>query len=143
MAPLPDAITEISFQREPGHLWIQADRQGLTMNANDEDNYTVCLVNRVRRQALASASNSYSSFITNKQMILFGVNLVHWRWSLEFAEGRAGDFQKIVLDEAWLKDARLVVIKRNFIGRFTKNFVINHFRMEDYTIGRIELLTWK
>jgi hypothetical protein len=143
MAPLPDAITEISFQRETGRLWIQADHQGLTMNAYDDDNYTVYLVNRVRRQAFASASNSYSSFITNKQMILFGVDLVHRRWSLEFAGGRAGDSQKIVLDEAWLKDAHLVVIKRNFIGRFTKNFVINNFRIEDYTIGRIELLTWK
>lgn len=143
MAPLPNAITEIGFQRETGRLWIQADRQGLTMNAYDDDNYTVYLVNRVRRQAFASATNGSPFLVTDKNMILFGVDLAHLRWSLEFAEGRTGDSQKIVLDEAWLKDARLVVIKRNFIGRFSKNFVINNFRKEDYTIGRIELLTRK
>jgi hypothetical protein len=134
--PLSYAITAFDYQRETG-LWVQADSRGLTMNTNDEDNYTLCLLNRVRRQAFAPAgAGGLINFLTNKQMILFGVDLVHRRWLLNFAEGRIKDSSKIPLDEAWLKDARLVVIKRNFIGRFYKNIVINNFRMEDYAIER-------
>jgi hypothetical protein len=45
------------------------------------------------------------------------------------------------IDEAWLKDARLVVIQRRFLGTYERKFEIKNFRMQDYTVEKQQALT--
>ena len=68
----------------------------------------------------------------NKSMVLTGVDWRYKKWDLTF-RGK--------IDEAWLKDARLVIIQRRFIGTFDKKFEIKNFRMQDYTVEKQQALT--
>jgi hypothetical protein len=74
-------------------------------------------------------------------MILFGVDWRYKKWDLSFYGTHYITSSVFKIDEAWLKDARLVVFHRRFKGTFDRKFKIKNFRMQDYTVEQQQALS--
>jgi hypothetical protein len=130
----PITIRDVEYNREIGNIAVNMESQGLTTNT-DDDEYTFCVLNRARRQAFRT---TIGRFVLDENLILFGVDLAHKRWSLNFTQPRINGTPTSVLDEAWLAGASLVIIKRDFVGSLSRKFEIKNFRMADYSPDRMQ-----
>jgi hypothetical protein len=131
---IPITIREVKYYRETGSIVVNMDSLGLTTNT-DDDEYTYCVLNRARRQAFQTTTGRFS---LDENLILFGVDLVYKRLSLNFAQPRINGRPISAIDDAWLAGASLVVIKRNFVGHLSRQFEIKNFRMADYSIESMQ-----
>jgi hypothetical protein len=141
MDPQPIVITGMVHQPGTGNRNFYLEQRGLMPPDNYKDSIFYCLVNRVRQQALAPLLTDVTSLSMNKSMVLFGVDWRYKKWDLTFCGVNYITSSVFKIDEAWLKDAPLVVIQRRFIGTFDRKFEINNFRMQDYTVEQQQALT--
>jgi len=141
MDPQPIVITSMLHQPETGNLGFYVEQRGLMIQDNYKDSMSYCLVNRVRQQALAPLLSGVTSSSMNKSMVLFGVDWRYKKWEPNFYRVNYITSSIFKIDEAWLKDARLVIIQRRFMGTFDRKFEIKNFRMQDYTIEQQQALT--
>ncbi len=77
----------------------------------------------------------------NKSMVLFGVDWRYKKWDVNYYRIHYVTSSAFEIDEAWVKDARLVAIQRRFMGTFDRQFTIKDFRMRDYTVERQQALS--
>lgn len=141
MGPQPIVITGMDHQPAPGNLHVDLEQRGLMPPDNYKDSIFYCLVNRVRQQALAPLFSGVSNISMNRPMILFGADWRYRKWDLGFYGINYKISSEFKMDEAWLQDARLVVIHRRFLGTFDRKFTIRNFRMQDYTVERQQELS--
>jgi hypothetical protein len=132
----PISIADIEYLHEAGGVGVYLHRVGLTSDTYRGDELKFCLLNRTRRQALSPSLPGGSNIIWGQELILFGLVLEHPQWNLNFFTPSLKGKPAYNLDDAWLADARLAVIKRIPIGRFSKTFEIKNFRMADYETER-------
>lgn len=134
----PITIVNFELYREAGSpLAVILERSSLTAGQPSGNELSFCLLNRPQRQAFQLDSTAGMGDF-NTSLILPGVNLTRRSWIFYLVPPDSGGRQSFMPDDAWLKDARLAVVKRNYVGQFSKKFEIKNFRMADYTLERLQ-----
>jgi hypothetical protein len=125
----PVSIKSIDF-RETGILSVFFEYLGLAIVQDRDDDFLFCVVNRAHSQMMLVAFDASSGFV--RMPILPGIELGHWERKLQYYVPTLGGHPNLILDEAWMADAHLVVIHRDYVGQFSRKFEIKNFRMADY-----------
>lgn len=128
--PNPIYIANVEFEREIGRLSVFLEYMGLQINTDRDDEFIFCVLNRAHSQMMPCVIYTTSGFI--HLMIIPGIDLMHWETNLQYYAPNPSGKPVSILDDAWLADARLVAIHRDYVGRFSRKFEIKNFRMADY-----------
>ncbi len=119
------------------HLHVFLDSRSLAADSGLEGfEFNYCVLNRSRRQTL----NLFRAGgdVTSGQripLLLPGIDLSHWTRRLDYTAPDSPGAATLV-DDSWMSEARLMVLKRVYLGRFSRNFEIRGFSMADYTLEK-------
>jgi hypothetical protein len=130
----PISIMTVAVERNPApvpHLSVYLESIGLKLETDRNDEFYFCVLNRTHLQFVPFTYDA-SPLSYLELLIVPGIDLGHLGSHLQFYIPMVDRLPLLSLDDAWMADAHLVVIHRDYIGQISRKFEIKNFRMADY-----------